>query len=65
MSSHKDKLIYIEKLAEVEGGLPARNKHNHRDGEDHFDNYSQKIHLLSDNHDSKIHPASFLVVLLD
>ena len=37
------KLIYIEKLAEVEGGLPARNKHNHRDGEDHFDNYSLPI----------------------
>ena len=39
----KSKLIYIEKLAEVEGGLPARNKHNHRDGKDHFDNYSLPI----------------------
>ena len=37
------KLIYIEKLAEVEGGLPARNKHNHRDGKDHFDNYSLPV----------------------
>jgi hypothetical protein len=39
----KSKLIYIEKLAEVEGGLPARNKHNHRDGKDHFDNYSLPV----------------------
>jgi hypothetical protein len=37
------KKIYIEKLAEVEGGLAARQKHNHKDGRDHFDNYSLPI----------------------
>ncbi|MGA1048984.1 MAG: hypothetical protein ACO3UU_13335, partial [Minisyncoccia bacterium] len=28
---------------EVEGGLAARQKHNHKDGRDHFDNYSLPI----------------------
>jgi hypothetical protein len=50
-----NKLIYIEKLAEVEGGLPARQKHNHKDGRDHFDNYSLPVeyniegYLLNDD----------------
>lgn len=35
-----NKHIYIEKLAEVKGGLPARNMDEHIMGKPNYDNYS-------------------------
>lgn len=34
------RMIYIEKLAEVPGGLPARNMDEHIMGKPNYDNYS-------------------------
>jgi len=40
IKSNNMKKIYIEKLAEVPGGLPARNMDEHIMGKPNYDNYS-------------------------